>query len=300
MTPELNGTRPADPAVAAGVQLILPMAITEADDEHACVAALTEAGEWVRPEPVPLDAVADGAPAGWRYGRWMSVRLVAPTVADPRPEDRALLAEPAIGVQWPADRCRDWADRFTDPDVRSAFAGERSLGLVYARLHRAYVKAATGGRRFVRFAFSDSTGAEFDWIVPDVRVARPLLAASRWPDGGPAHARLPEPGPVLLTLGLTRPNNRFPGRFRGCHPLVVGVHPIPAATGDRPDAGGRLDAQGRSDAQGRPGADGRPDAGDRPAAQRRPGAGERSGVSRSGAGVAVAGAGAARPERPAR
>ena len=34
---------------------ILPMAITKADDTHACVGALTADGTWVRPEPVTLD-----------------------------------------------------------------------------------------------------------------------------------------------------------------------------------------------------------------------------------------------------
>jgi hypothetical protein len=32
---------------------------------------------------------------------------------------------------------------------------------------------------------------------------------------------------TFLALGLTKPNHRFPGRFRGCHPLVVGIHTVP-------------------------------------------------------------------------
>jgi hypothetical protein len=219
---------------STGSQLVLPMAITRADDTSACVGALTADGRWVRPEPVALAQVADRATSAWRYRRWVAVRLAAPTVADPRPEDRTLLGEPVPGEQWPAGRCRDWAGRFADSTVVTALAGERSLGLVSATLHRVYVKAATRGRLFTRFVFSDRTGTEYDWIVPDVETAGPLLAQAR--DGSlPAEVadqtrdRLQQGGPLLLTLGLTRPNNRFPGRFRGCHPLVVGVHPAEPA-----------------------------------------------------------------------
>lgn len=212
------------------------MAVTKASDSHACVGALTVDGEWVRPEPVTLDQVRDRSTSPWRYGRWTTVELGSPTAAEPRPEDRTVRTPPRPAERWAASRCREWTARYVDNSVHEALAGERSLGMVYADLHRVFTKRATRGRLFLRFVFSDRTGEQFDWIVPDIDTADPLLASVR--DGElPAELAqrtrdsLQEHGPLLLTLGLTRPNNRFPGRFRGCHPLVVGVHPAPQAAG---------------------------------------------------------------------
>lgn len=216
---------------ASRAQNILPMAITKADETHACVGALTADGTWVRPEPVTLDRVT-GSASTWRYQHWTRAVLAPPTVDDPRPEDRALQDGPELAGPWPASRCREFADRYVDATVYGALSGYRSLGMVYARLHRVYVKRATRGREFVRFVFSDATGEKFDWIVPDIAISVPLRAQVQ--DGqlpGPVAERtcevLQQHGPLLLALGLTRPNNRFPGKFRGCHPLVVGVHPAP-------------------------------------------------------------------------
>ncbi|HEU5473537.1 MAG TPA: hypothetical protein VFV67_23065 [Actinophytocola sp.] len=213
---------------------VLPMAVTQQSDTHACVGALTADGQWVRPEPVPLEQVRDRTGSPWRYNRWTAVDLGEPTVADPRPEDRELCAEPRPAEHWSAARCREWTDRYVDRGVHEALGGQRSLGMVYADLHRVFTRRATRGRVFLRFAFSDATGEEFDWIVPDVDTSGPLLARAEdgaLPDDVARHARdsLLRNGPLLLTLGLTRPNNRFPGKFRGCHPLVVGVHPAPVA-----------------------------------------------------------------------
>ncbi|MFD7424404.1 hypothetical protein ACFV6M_28730 [Streptomyces californicus] len=77
---------------------------------------------------------------------------------------------------------------------------------------------STGGRTFLRLEFTDNTGERFDWIVRDVRLL----------DAGPGEIALPvgPEAPLLYAaVGLTHPNHRFPGRFRGCHPLVVGLHP---------------------------------------------------------------------------
>jgi hypothetical protein len=221
---------------ATGTRRIMPMAITRADDDFACVAALTEHGQWVRPEPVPLDQVTDRANSGWRYHRWVTVELAPPTVADPRPEDRALVAQPDPGPEWTVNRCREWAARFADADVESALSGHRSLGLVQVTPHHVYAKRATRGRVFIRLDFHDGAGTRYDWIVPDLYVTDrllDLLDGGQLPDAVAEEtlARWLEYGPLLLTVGLTRPNNRFPGRFRGCHPLVVGVHPAQAPEG---------------------------------------------------------------------
>jgi hypothetical protein len=89
-----------------------------------------------------------------------------------------------------------------------------------------YLRRSTGGRIFVRCRFADGSGAGYDWIVPEIAFAaraRELIHSGRPGTGDLAGAEA-----VYLALGLTKPNGRLPGRFGGCHPLVVGVHPVGA------------------------------------------------------------------------
>lgn len=210
---------------------LLPLAITRVDEEEACVGAVTATGEWVRPEPVHTAEVADPATAPFRYWHWTRARLAPPVVADPRPEDRALAGPPRLDERStvPAGERPALLGKHCDASVEAVFEGaRRSLALVRAEIEDLYVRRATGGRTFLRCGFRDPTGAAYDWIVPDIG-----FGALVWPHvtrqriDPPVRARLLGAltrSEVYLTLGLTRPNNRFPGRFGGCHPLVVGVH----------------------------------------------------------------------------
>jgi hypothetical protein len=197
---------------------VLPVAITRVDGEQGCVGALGRDGAWVRPGPVQLTELTAESPC-YSYDRWIWIDAAPCSEKDARPEDRRLVGAPRSGDSI------DSADRaallhaHADPSVEAAFACGRSLGAVCARVHRVYLRRSTGGRDFVRMDFEDDAGVKYDFIVPD-------LHFERW-----ARARLEEDATsalatrkVLLALGLTKPNDRFPGRFGGCHPLVVGVH----------------------------------------------------------------------------
>ena len=206
---------------------LLPLAITGVDGHEACVGALDETGRWLRPEPVTIAEVTAADPA-YRYWHWTEASLGPSTCDDARPEDRALLAPPRPGP--PAVPAADRAallDGHADTDVQAAIGdAHRSLGLVRADVREVYLRRSTGGRTFVRCRFTDGTGAEHDWIVPEIAFAaraRELIHSGRSGTDGLAGA-----GAVYLALGLTKPNDRFPGRFGGCHPLVVGVHPLQA------------------------------------------------------------------------
>lgn len=113
--------------------------------------------------------------------------------------------------------------------MHAALNGECILGLIRAEPRRVYARRATRGRLFARMVFADDTGEEFDWIVPEVATADALLGAAVAGELPDAMARRTleslRANGLLLIVGLTRTNNRSPCRFRGCHPLVVGVHP---------------------------------------------------------------------------
>ncbi len=215
---------------------LLPLAITRVDDHEACVGAVTAHDAWVRPEPVEVREVVDPATASFRYWQWAEVELGPPVVGDPRPEDRALHGRPQpqarAGGAFGAPQRRGLLRRLADTDVESVFdAAHRSLGLVQAEVRDVYTKRSTGGRAFLRCRFCDPTGREYDWIVPEIvfgERAWPHVRAGRldpeWRDELLADLGRCE---TYLTIGLTKPNGRFPGRFGGCHPLVVGVHPVP-------------------------------------------------------------------------
>lgn len=214
---------PVGPELSLAVAEFVPLAVTLDTEGGACVAGVTAEGRWLRPEPVTAAQVAGTDPG---YVMHRPVRLVlGPATGDgARPEDRAAGGAPrrAGPPAGPAGRAALLA-AVADPDVATAFAGGRSAGLVAVRPLGFRHQRSTGGRTFLRMEFTDSTGEHFDWIVRDLRLL----------DAGPGEVALPTgpEAPVLYAaVGLTHPNHRFPGRFRGCHPLVVGLHPADGST----------------------------------------------------------------------
>lgn len=210
-----------------GRQRFTPLAITGVDAASGCVGSITEHGEWLRPAVVAR-ADVEGPTARYRYGAWYEADVEPLRDERARPEDHVLVAGP-----------RPVAAVSADPlglaphaaSVAAAFENGRSLGLVEVDVDDLYVGVSTGRRQFLRARFRDRTGECFDWIIPDL-----AFGALAWPhvqdevlDRGWASAALHAMARVcmLFTVGLTHPNGRFPGRFRGCHPLVVGVHSRP-------------------------------------------------------------------------
>jgi hypothetical protein len=207
---------------------VLPYAITQVDAQHACVGSLTADGEWLRPEPVSMDMVE----SRFAYGAWTELDLGPSAHGDARPEDRSMRSDPAIVDRASPGAVHALARAKVDPDVVTALGGERSLGLVRATVERVYVKRSTGGRRFVRMAFTDGAGRAYDWIVPDLAFRRAIEGHVKGDELDPAEGARVAHGlntqVTYLCLGLTKPNHKFPGQFRGCHPLVVGVHSFAA------------------------------------------------------------------------
>ncbi len=211
----------------------VPLAITRSGGGEACVGAVGEDGVWIRPEPIPIDeALGDDSP--YRYFRWTAADLGPSRVADPRPEDRDLrrdaLRPHVVPDMPPLDRA-EYLGRLADDSVETALSGDRSLGLVRARVQRLYAKASIGDRVFLRAEFSDEAGVTFDWIIPEIAFCREAGRFLRGTTLDPTFQSLVltlfERVPTFFTIGLTKPNHRFPGRFRGCHPLVVGIHTVP-------------------------------------------------------------------------
>ncbi|MEU6021895.1 hypothetical protein [Micromonospora sp. NPDC047134] len=219
---------------ATRVELV-PLAVTLAEGEGACVAGLTDDGSWLRPEPVTAAQVTGEDPV-YDFFRVVTLDLGAGTEPDARPEDRAVLADPRPGAFVPQARRAALLRRYTDATVEEAFGGERSAGLVEVRPLRLHHRRATGGRTFLRLTFVDACDTEYDWIVRDVRMLRDFATAADPDDVAPALAG-PDAPALFLAVGLTKPNGRFPGRFRGCHPLVVGVHPADGSAPTRQPAG---------------------------------------------------------------
>lgn len=221
---------------------LVPLAVTLDTEGGACVAGVTAQGRWLRPEPVTAAEVT-GADPVYTMHRPVRLDLGPATGGDARPEDRAVRGTPrrAGPFAGPDERAALLA-AVADPDVATAFADGRSAGLVAVRPLRYRRQRSTGGRTFLRLEFTDRTGERFDWIVRDVRLL--LDNDLRLPPNGDADGRDPgtlPAGPgapeLFAAVGLTHPNHRFPGRFRGCHPLVVGLHPADGSpiTAVRPD-----------------------------------------------------------------
>lgn len=207
-------------------ETIFPLVITLDTDNTACVSGATSDGRWLRPEPVQFDEVSGPAPL-YQYFTPVTVGLSASRADDARPEDRHL-ARAAVnaGLSLSIDERGELLAELADASVEEAFAGLRSVGVVRVEAQRLYRQRSTGGKRFVRLAFTDATGAAYDWIVRDIRFLTPFPDPAHpddadWLEGFAAELTA---GPFHMSVGLTKPTGRFPGQFRGCHPLVVGVH----------------------------------------------------------------------------
>lgn len=213
--------------------ILMPMVITKIDEQHGCVSALSTDGRWVRPEPVLTMEVTGPSPF-YRYRHAFHCRIAPSSAPDRRPEDRNLVAQlplPNAAAVHTLGELQTWMASHCDADVNSAFQEERSVGLIEAIAERVYLQPSTRQRLFVRLVFRDKANSSYDWIVPDVQFSRHILALTG-NSGDPqqacdiALAKLQQ-GQLFLAVALTQPNNRFPGVFRGCQPLVGGVHSFP-------------------------------------------------------------------------
>lgn len=207
---------------------LLPVAITRVEGGGGCVAARTRDGSWIRPRPVSEDQVT-GVGARYLYGRWTEVDLGEHLVNE-RIEDRPVRSVPELrGV---VDRT-EWRAAIVaacDSSVANAFSSGRTAGMVKVQVDEIYARRHLRGRWFVRMKFTDGQGEHYDWIVPEVRMVdlvAPMIAAGQLPTAFAQQLRGVLSGDVFLAIGLTLPNDRMPGQFGGCHPLVVGVHSFP-------------------------------------------------------------------------
>ncbi len=207
----------------------MPLAITRVDGTEGCVGAVMEGGSWVRPQPVSVSDLT-ASDSSFCYFRWTTAELSASREADARPEDRQLTST-LDAQEFLRDSKLGFLRALADPSVADAFAGHRSLGMLRVRVHRIYARRSTGGRVFLRAEFSDPAGHAYDWIIPELsfgQYAMPFLLDGEL-DKSFASAleeRL-RASETYFVLGLTKPNHRFPGKFRGCHPLIVGIHSFP-------------------------------------------------------------------------
>lgn len=218
-------------AMASGTHAVhfVPLAITQSDSTHGCVAGLSVTGEWLRPEPIMAAELGKGSV--YQYRRFCRAYLGPSEAEDCRPEDRHVLAPTTVATDMKTVTTDaawlNWYRAHCDKHVESCFVGERSVGLIEVTPERVYAKRATGQRVFARMAFRDATGEAFDWIVPEIAFSSYVLERLSPNARAAEEAAILKPlqqRKVFLCLGLTKPNNRFPGKFRGCHPLVVGVH----------------------------------------------------------------------------
>jgi hypothetical protein len=207
-------------------ETIFPLVITLDTDNTACVSGATPDRRWLRPEPVLFEEVSGATPL-YQYFQPVTIELAASRADDARPEDRHVVgAATHAGAPLSLDDQGELLVKMTDASVDQAFAGLRSVGVVHVEARRLYRQRSTGGKRFVRLAFTDTTGVEYDWIVRDVRFLAPFPDPAHpddadWLEGFAARLKAE---PFYMSIGLTKPTGRFPGQFRGCHPLVVGVH----------------------------------------------------------------------------
>ena len=208
----------------------ITMGISKVSEHEACVGALRPDGSWVRPETPSMEEIK-AENSAFVYFRWASAALGQSIENNPRPEDHHMLHAPFGEEKLSGAAQLDFLRKHQDPGAEAAFAGERSLGLIRATIRRLYHKQSTGGRTFLRTEFTDAAGETYDWIITEVRLPEeiaPYLVDGRiTPDLGEKLHQIFNSAETYFTIALTKPNNRFPGKFRGCHPVIIGIHTVP-------------------------------------------------------------------------
>lgn len=209
----------------------LPLALTLTEN-GACAAGLGEDGTWYRPEPVSKSLINGGATV-LSYDTWRQVRL-GPLAKPAPPENHRFLGFDSPREKFaPPEQRLELLGQVAHPSVADLFDGDQTLGCIRANIDDIYSRRHTGGRSFLRLVFSDVTGAQFDWVLPEHRVTQKWKAASEMQASTLVQPELLQGTgqDAYLTLALGDRNNRFPGKYDGRHPLVVGVHSIRELSG---------------------------------------------------------------------
>ncbi len=235
-------TKPA-PETQRTIRFV-PMGISKVSDVEACVGAISEDGTWVRPE-VPTLAEVKASDSPFVYFQWANAELGESLAQDPRPEDQHMVRRAERETPMAQGYRLEFIRTHLDPGAEEAFSGLRSLGLIKANVHRFYMKLSTAGRRFLRVEFTDAKGDTYDWIVSEVKFPEQITPYLQDGEISPEFAKrladFFQSAEVYFTIALTKPNNRFPGKFRGCHPVVIGIHTAPDYCAEllrqSPDAG---------------------------------------------------------------
>ncbi len=212
--------------------IVTPLAITRSDNTYGCVGSVTQSGQWIRPIPI-LASTLEQEHSIFKYFNWTQIQVDISHEPDARLEDRQLINTEKISDRIICDHDRLCLfDSILKNNVDDVFNDSVSLGLIRAQIKNLYIKRSTGRRLFIRCVFEDTSGENYDWIVPEIQLGKivwPYVEKDESLNNDVLDSLLNRFSrtQVYLTLGLTTPNNRFPGRFRGCHPLVVGIHTIP-------------------------------------------------------------------------
>jgi hypothetical protein len=221
--------------------VILPLAITQVDENHGCAAGITQDARWFRPEPIPLDHVAGDHPQ-YHFGSGFRSRLGPSQCDDCRPEDRTLIMRlPMVEEvpEWREEALEAWLAAHLDRSVQSVFAGERSIGLIRAQLETVEVIRSTRGRFLVRLGFTDEDEQLYQWITPDLPFGRLMISIFHNAEDFGEIARqvidCMRETTVFLTVALSKPKPNALGSIRGCQPLVGGVHSFPPYKNFLPD-----------------------------------------------------------------
>lgn len=208
---------------------LLPLAITQFG-ENVCVAGTDLLHRWTRPAPITPAQIASDNP-DFLYDHLTLLTLGA-RPDDGQAEDRSLLRVVARPTPVDPQRRLEAIRAVCAEDVATALADEHSIGLVRASVLQLVARRHTGGRHFLHIEFRDAGGAKHDWVCPELGLNR-LWGGG---DGEASMIRLERAVKKLadfeitLAVALGDRNDRFPGQYRGRHPLCVGLHAIETPT----------------------------------------------------------------------
>ncbi|MHC1683123.1 MAG: hypothetical protein AB6733_09275 [Clostridiaceae bacterium] len=210
---------------------ILPLAITDVDENHICVASLNNNGTWIRPEVLFKSDIEDENSSYFDYQYKTELFLKSSFSKDARIEDRELVRDKPINKaeKLSIEARYEIITKNLDNSVENIFKANRTAGIVRIKLLDINYGRNFGGGKKIRIKFTDDTGTEFNFILAERRFKKWFF--SNLDEKDKLTVTLKDKilnifvsKEIFFTITLTKKSSGFPGPYNGCHPLIAGVH----------------------------------------------------------------------------
>jgi hypothetical protein len=212
------------------VKSFVTLAASRSEHGSCCVAGIADDRSWLRFQCQDSIALLRGA-SGFVYFHRTSAQVSFPVTHDSQLEDRDIALPPATIEAIPEHQRIDFLENHLDESVESSFESARTLGLIRTSVQKIYLKVSRRDRPMIRIDFCDRAGRNYDWPSPEMFLNHDWEIRHQTDTSSEdfldilTHSL--KSSQTYFVVGLSKPRGSAKGPFRGCIPLIVGIHSFP-------------------------------------------------------------------------